>query len=93
LLSGGLGELVERFTGGGHGDVAKSWVETGANREIDTPQLEQALGEDTIETLTKQTGLSREELLSRLKTVLPTAVDKLTPEGRVPSEAEASRWT
>jgi uncharacterized protein YidB (DUF937 family) len=93
LLSGGLGELVERFTGSGHGDVAKSWVGTGPNRDIDTPQLEQALGEDTIASLTQQTGLSRQELIARLKTVLPTAVDKLTPEGRIPSETEAARWT
>ncbi|MGE5540229.1 MAG: YidB family protein [Gemmatimonas sp.] len=93
LLSGGLGELVERFTGSGHGDVARSWVGTGPNQDIGTTQLEQALGEDTIGALTQQTGLSRDELLSRLKTVLPTAVDKLTPDGRIPSEAEASRST
>jgi uncharacterized protein YidB (DUF937 family) len=93
VLSGGLGELVERFTGSGHGDVARSWVGTGPNKEIATPQLEQALGEDTIQSLTQQTGLSRDELLTRLKTVLPTAVDKLTPDGRVPSEAEASHGT
>jgi uncharacterized protein YidB (DUF937 family) len=89
-LLGGLGELVERFTGSGQGEVAKSWVGTGPNREIETPQLEQALGEDTIASLAQQTGLSRDELLSRLKTVLPTAVDTLTPEGRLPSEAEAA---
>jgi uncharacterized protein YidB (DUF937 family) len=93
LLSGGLGELLDRFSGSGHGDVAKSWVGTGPNREIETPQLEQALGEDTIATLTQQTGLSREELLARLKTVLPTAVDKLTPQGHIPSETEAAHWT
>lgn len=91
VLSGGLSELVERFTGSGHADVAKSWVAAGPNREIDTQQLEQALGQDTIDSLTQQTGLSREELLSRLKTVLPSAVDKLTPEGRLPSETEVSR--
>jgi len=93
LLSGGLRELVDRFNGTGHADVAKSWVSTGPNRDIDTQQLEQALGEDTIGSLTQQTGLPREELLSRLKSVLPTAVDKLTPEGRIPSETEVSHWT
>ena len=45
-----------------------------------------------METLAQQTGLSREELLSRLKAVLPTAVDKMTPEGRLPTEAEAGAW-
>ena len=91
-VTGGLGDLLEQFTGSGQADVAKSWVGTGPNREIESPQLEQALGEDTIAALTQQTGLSREDLLARLKTVLPTAVDKLTPDGHLPSEAEAARW-
>jgi uncharacterized protein YidB (DUF937 family) len=90
-LSGGLGDLIDHFTGKGQGEVAKSWVETGPNREVGTGDLEQALGEDTIGALTQQTGLSREELLARLKTVLPAAVDRLTPAGRLPSEDEASR--
>ena len=28
-ISGGLGELIDNITGKGHGDVAKSWVQTG----------------------------------------------------------------
>ena len=91
-ISGGLGELIESITGNGQGEVAKSWVQTGPNRELDTPQLEQALGSDTLAQLASQTGLSRDEILSRLKAVLPTAVDKLTPEGRLPTEAETSTW-
>jgi uncharacterized protein YidB (DUF937 family) len=91
-LPGGLGDLLDGFTKSGKGDVAKSWIETGANREVGTSDLASALGEDTIGQLTAQTGLSRDELLARLKTVLPTAVDKLTPQGRLPTEDEASKW-
>ena len=40
----------------------------------------------------RQTGLTREELLARLKSVLPEAVDKLTPQGRLPTEEETSQW-
>ena len=76
----------------GIGDVANSWVKTGPNKELETSQLAEALGSDTIEQLTRETGLSQAELLSRLKSVLPSAVDKLTPEGRLPTEAEASKW-
>ncbi|HEX7108116.1 MAG TPA: YidB family protein, partial [Aestuariivirga sp.] len=43
------------------------------------------LGPDLIDSRVKQTGLSREELLSRLSKSLPEAVDKLTPDGRVPA--------
>ena len=91
-IRGGLGDLIDKFDGNGQGQTAKSWVETGPNRNLGTSELEGALGDDTIEALTKQTGLSREELLSRLKTVLPDAVDRMTPEGRLPTENEIARW-
>ena len=92
LLGGGLGELVENFKQKGHGEVADSWVGPGPNRQIEPHQLEQAIGPDVLETLSQQTGLSREELLSRLSTTLPEAVDKYTPEGRLPSQSEFSRF-
>lgn len=91
VLSGGLGQLVERFRQSGHGQVADSWVNTGPNQELAPDQLEQAIGPDVLNTLSQQTGLSREELLTRLTRELPAAVDKFTPAGRLPTEAEAAR--
>ncbi|WP_262030423.1 YidB family protein [Microvirga sp. Mcv34] len=85
VLSGGLGELIDSFRQSGHGDVADSWVGTGPNKEVAPQQLEQAIGPDVLATLTQQTGLSREEILSRLSRELPQAVDKYTPDGRLPS--------
>ena len=88
LVSGGLGELINSFRQNGHGEVVDSWVGTGPNKEVAPDQLERAIGPDVLATLTQQTGLSREELLSRLSKDLPQAVDKYTPEGRVPSERD-----
>jgi uncharacterized protein YidB (DUF937 family) len=84
FLGGGLSELLERFTQAGHGQTAQSWVKQGPNEPIAPPQLEQAIGPDVLETLSKQTGLSREELLARLSRELPDAVDKYTPQGQLP---------
>ena len=84
LLSGGLRDLVDRFTQNGHGEVAQSWVGTGQNREVAPHQLEQAIGSDVLATLSEKTGLSRGDLLSRLSRELPHAVDKYTPDGRLP---------
>ena len=84
LLSGGLGELLEQFTKNGQGEAAESWVGPGPNKEIAPPQLKQAIGQDVLATLEQQTGLSQEELLARLSRELPTAVDKYTPDGRLP---------
>ena len=62
----------------------------GPNKQIAPPQLEQAIGPDVLQTLSQQTGLSREEILSRLSKSLPEAVDKYTPQGRIPSAADFS---
>ena len=91
ILSAGLGELLERFKQSGQGDTAESWVNTGSNKPCTAAQLEKAIGPEVLETLTKQTGFSREELVSRLCRELPDAVDKYTPQGRIPSEAELAR--
>ena len=91
LLSGGLRDLVDTFKQHGHGEVAESWVGRGPNKDVKPQQLEQAIGPDVLATLSQQTGLSREELLSRLSRELPQAVDKYTPEGRLPSESEFAR--
>jgi uncharacterized protein YidB (DUF937 family) len=90
-LAEGLKDLIDRFSGNGQQEVARSWVETGPNRQPSTSELEQALGEDTMSALTAQTGLSRSELLSRLQSVLPTAVDTLTPDGRLPDVGSQQR--
>lgn len=84
-ITGGLGELVDQFTKSGAGKTAESWIGKGPNEPITDSQLEKTLGPDLIDSLVKQTGLSREELLSRLSKTLPEAVDKLTPEGQVPA--------
>jgi uncharacterized protein YidB (DUF937 family) len=54
-------------------------------------QLERAIGPEVLDTLVQQTGLSREELLTRLTQILPEAMDKYTPEGRLPTSAELDR--
>jgi uncharacterized protein YidB (DUF937 family) len=91
VLSGGLRDLVERFRQNGQGHVADSWVNTGPNQQLRTDEIEQAIGPDVLDTLSQHTGLAREELLSRLTRDLPAAVDKFTPEGRLPTEGEARR--
>jgi uncharacterized protein YidB (DUF937 family) len=91
ILSGGLAELVDRFRQSGQGETAESWVGTGPNKSIAPSQLQQAIGPDVLDALSQQTGLSQEELLTRLSRELPNAVDKYTPQGRLPTESEFPR--
>lgn len=85
ILSGGLGELLERFKQSGEGETAESWVKSGPNRPVAPEQLERAIGQDVIAKLVHETGLSRDELMSRLTRNLPDAVDRYTPDGRLPA--------
>lgn len=87
LLNGGLGELLEHFKQNGQGETAQSWINQGPNREVSPPELKQAIGPDVLQKLEQQTGLSQQEILERLSRELPNAVDKYTPEGRIPAAA------
>ena len=82
--AGGLDGLIQSFERSGLGDVIGSWIGHGPNREIAPNELEQAIGHDVLQTLSERTGLSREDLLSRLSRELPNAVDQYTPDGRMP---------
>lgn len=82
-LSGGLRDLLESFKG----EIADSWVRTGPNKPILPQELEAAISPEVWASLSEHTGLSRQELLSRLSRELPEAVDKYTPEGRLPAPA------
>ena len=85
LLSGGIGELLDRFQQNGQGDKAESWINQGPNKDVSPPELKQAIGSDVLAQLEQQTGLSQEEILVRLSRELPSAVDKYTPDGRLPA--------
>jgi uncharacterized protein YidB (DUF937 family) len=92
VLSSGLGDLLKQFQQSGHTEVANSWVSKGPNKQISVNDLASALGADQISTLMNQTGLSREELLSGLSQQLPKVINHMTPDGRLPTEQEISRW-
>ena len=87
-LGTGLKDLLDRFRQSGHGTKAESWVAKGPNQPIAPQELESALGEERIQWLMEQTGMPKDQLLTGLSHELPDAVDQLTPEGRVPTEAE-----
>ena len=85
-LGGGLGGLLGKLTEAGQGSVVDSWVKPGPNQPIAPGNLENALGSQTISDLARQAGVSEQELLRQLSTVLPGVVDKLTPQGQIPDQ-------
>jgi uncharacterized protein YidB (DUF937 family) len=90
-LLGGLTDLLNRFRQNNPNSAAHSWVSTGPNQPMPAEELERALGAERVQWLMTQTGMAKDELLGGLATSLPDAIDKLTPEGRVPTEQELDR--
>lgn len=87
--AGGVQGLVAMLQQHGLGDVAQSWVGTGANQAVAPGQLGQALGNGglggVLQEMAGKLGVDQGQLLGQLSQVLPHAVDHLTPGGQVPS--------
>jgi uncharacterized protein YidB (DUF937 family) len=91
-LNGGLGDILKQLQENGHGDVADSWVGHGQNKQIDPRDLEEALGRDKMKSLAEQAGLSDVQFMHGLAQGLPQVIDRMTPDGRLPTREEAERW-
>jgi uncharacterized protein YidB (DUF937 family) len=82
---GGLQGLISKFQQQGFGDTVNSWVSTGPNKPISPDEVHRALGPDLLQQLAAKSGLSVQELAQKLSTILPQAVDTMTPDARVPN--------
>lgn len=80
---GGLAGLVQNFAKSGLGDVAASWVGSGANLPINAEQIASVLGSSQIGELASKFGIDANQISSGLATVLPMVIDQLTPHGEV----------
>jgi uncharacterized protein YidB (DUF937 family) len=81
---GGLQGLINKFQQQGFGETVNSWVSTGPNKSISPDEVHRALGPDLLQQLSAKSGLSVQDLTQKLSTILPQAVDTMTPNGRVP---------
>ena len=83
--AGGLQGLSQLFEQKGLGGVVASWIGTGTNQPITADQLTRVLGQERIDALAQKAGLPPGQGAQALAQILPTLVDKLTPNGQVPS--------
>jgi uncharacterized protein YidB (DUF937 family) len=86
--AGGLDVLINQFKQSGLEDVINSWIGTGQNQAISPTQLRQALGQRTVNDLSRQSGAPQDDLLSQLSKYLPAVIDRLTPNGQLPEQAD-----
>jgi len=90
-ISDGLQNLLNRFRQNGLGEKIESWISNSSNKSVSPGEMEQGLGSDMVSWLTRETGMAKSELLAGLSKYLPEAVDKLTPNGKVPTAQEAQQ--
>ena len=83
---GGLGGLVSKFEQAGMGDVIGSWIGKGDNAPVSGGQLTEVLGSDVVSSIADKLGINAAMLLPMLATMLPSLIDQLTPNGKVPDE-------
>jgi uncharacterized protein YidB (DUF937 family) len=80
---GGVQGIVAQLEQQGLGGTVRSWVGTGANQPISAEQIHQAFGSDAVKQLAAKMGMTPEDLAAKLSSVLPQAIDNLTPGGVV----------
>jgi len=84
---GGLSGLVQSFHEKGLGEVASSWIGTGQNISITPDQIQHVLGSDAVKQMAAKAGISPDIASSSLASMLPSLIDKLTPNGQMPEHS------
>lgn len=83
--TGGISGLAKTFADKGLGDVVNSWIGNGKNLPISAEQIQQVLGSPQIQQIAQKLGVSPADATKALAQFLPQIVDKLTPNGSVPT--------
>jgi uncharacterized protein YidB (DUF937 family) len=87
--NGGLDGLIGSLTKGGLGNVVDSWISTGKNKSVSTSKLNNALGSDIVSQVASKLGVSNTAAVGMIAKFLPLIIDKLTPDGKVPSQSNS----
>ena len=84
---GGLSGMLQSFHDRGLGGLVSSWVGTGQNLPISADQIQHVLGSEQVKELAAKAGISPDIASNALSQLLPTLVDKLTPNGQMPQHS------
>ena len=89
----GMHQLVQTMHANGMGDVAQSWVGTGANQPITAAQVQKLLTPEQLAQLTASSGLPEDQVSQGVAAVLPDVVNHLTPNGELPAHSQVQATT
>ena len=78
---------VAEFEKAGLGEKVKSWVSTGPSLPIASEEVQKALGSEKVKALAAKVGISTDKVADLLAKHLPTAIDKATLDGKLPTQS------
>lgn len=83
----GLSGLLNNAQSQGLGGIVQSWIGRGANQPIAPQQIEGLIGQDQLQQIASRVGIPPAIASIALARILPTLLDKVTPEGKLPQAA------
>jgi uncharacterized protein YidB (DUF937 family) len=86
--NGGMGAVLDKFKQKGFGRQTQSWVDTGANDSVDEKAVEQVVGREELREMAQRLGVPEQEVAQAFAEIMPEMVDKLSPDGQLPGEAD-----
>jgi uncharacterized protein YidB (DUF937 family) len=84
---GGLSAVVAKLEQAGFGQQVRSWIGNGQNLPITADQLKSVLGSDVVRQLAAKYNIPIDQVAEVLAHQLPLAVDKASPDGKLPHTA------
>ena len=87
--NGGMDAVMDKFRQKGLGRQAQSWMSTGDNETIDGGSVEQVVGREELQQMARRLGVPEEQVAQAFAEIMPEMVDKMTPDGQMPQEADA----
>lgn len=81
----GLQGIISQLTSAGMGQQVQSWVGMGENQKVSGQQIQQAMDPAALQQLSRQAGMSPDQISDQVAQALPHLVDQVTPDGEVPS--------
>ena len=84
---GGLNAIVAKLEQAGFGEQVKSWLGNGQNLPITADQIKQVLGSDAVKQLAARFNIPVDQITQILAQQLPAAVDRASPDGKLPHSA------
>ncbi|MGY1488930.1 YidB family protein [Methylobacillus pratensis] len=83
--SGGPQGVLDKLREHGLGTEVESWLGSGSNLPLSAQQVLQVFGAELLKSMAAQFSMPTNDFSSKLAEYLPQAIDKLSPDGQLPS--------